>query len=371
MAVLCTRKSPPPAPGHAAAAGVEGTAPRARTQVKSTGPDGRPSSPASASHDRRPPALNRILVVLRDISVGAPATSREAATSSLRRMVAAGPIVAFVSMVAALIATGAAGIPLRDPDHVAGRRLVMLLALVALLVAARRRRPREPPRARARARRARSSRSVRRERWTWRRGVVVGTALVSFYASYFAYRNLKSVVPLLRPERAVRPPAGRLGPGAVRRQRPGRAAPHAARDRRREPRALRRVPAAVRLHPGDARGGARVLAEPPGRPVLRERAVAELAARRRELLPAAVARADLHRPGRLREPAGHRRVASCRCCCSTSASTSCATRRSATAQSIARVRLAARLDLLHRRARGAPARPRRGRCGSRRGCWSP
>ena len=40
---------------------------------------------------------------------------------------------------------------------------------------------------------------MRRERWTWRRGAVVATALVSFYASYFAYRNLKSVVPLLRP----------------------------------------------------------------------------------------------------------------------------------------------------------------------------
>ena len=115
-----------------------------------------------------------------------------------RRMVAAGPIVAVVSMAAALIATGAAGIPLRDPDHVAGRRLVLLLALVALLVAldvvvrASRRAPGLVP---SRALVA----AVRRERWTWRRGAVVATALVSFYASYFAYRNLKSVVPLLRP----------------------------------------------------------------------------------------------------------------------------------------------------------------------------
>ena len=115
-----------------------------------------------------------------------------------RRMVAAGPIVAVVSMVAALIATGAAGIPLRDPDHVAGRRLVLLLALVALLVAldvvvrASRRAPGLVP---SRALVA----EVRRERWTWRRGAIVATALVSFYASYFAYRNLKSVVPLVRP----------------------------------------------------------------------------------------------------------------------------------------------------------------------------
>jgi hypothetical protein len=168
------------------------------TQVKSTGPDGRPSSPASASHDRRPPALNRILVVLRDISAGAPATSREAATSSLRRMVAAGPIIAVASMVAALAATGAAGIPLRDPDHVAGRRLAMLLGLVLFLVAAdvvvraSRRAPRRIPSWRLVV-------QVRRERWTARRGLIVGTTLVSFYASYFAYRNLKSVVPLIRP----------------------------------------------------------------------------------------------------------------------------------------------------------------------------
>jgi PAP2 superfamily len=138
------------------------------------------------------------LVVLRDISVGAQATSREAAASSLRRMVAVGPIIAVASMVAALAATAAAGIPLRDPDHVAGRRLAMLLGLVLFLVAAdivvraSRRAPGLVPSWRLVTR-------VRRERWTLRRGLIVGTTLVSFYASYFAYRNLKSVVPLLRP----------------------------------------------------------------------------------------------------------------------------------------------------------------------------
>jgi membrane-associated phospholipid phosphatase len=42
-------------------------------------------------------------------------------------------------------------------------------------------------------------RSVRRERWTAARGLAVGGALVSFYLTYMAYRNLKSIVPLLRP----------------------------------------------------------------------------------------------------------------------------------------------------------------------------
>jgi membrane-associated phospholipid phosphatase len=40
---------------------------------------------------------------------------------------------------------------------------------------------------------------VREERWTRERGIAVGVAILSFYASYLAYRNLKGVVPLLRP----------------------------------------------------------------------------------------------------------------------------------------------------------------------------
>jgi membrane-associated phospholipid phosphatase len=40
---------------------------------------------------------------------------------------------------------------------------------------------------------------VRRERWTLNRGIAVLSALIAFYVTYLAYRNLKSVVPLLRP----------------------------------------------------------------------------------------------------------------------------------------------------------------------------
>jgi hypothetical protein len=43
-------------------------------------------------------------------------------------------------------------------------------------------------------------RAVRRERWTPARGIAVATGIVSFYVTYLAYRNLKAVVPLLRPE---------------------------------------------------------------------------------------------------------------------------------------------------------------------------
>jgi PAP2 superfamily len=116
-----------------------------------------------------------------------------------RRMVLSGPLVAVISMIAAVIVTNEAGVPVRDPDHVAGRRMLVLFALVGVLFAldvavrAARRTGRRLPTGAAMAR-------VRRERWTRSRAIAVGVALVSFYVSYFAYRNLKSVVPLLRPE---------------------------------------------------------------------------------------------------------------------------------------------------------------------------
>jgi hypothetical protein len=117
---------------------------------------------------------------------------------SLRPLLIAGPAVAVVSMTAALVATDAAGIPLRDPDGVAGNRLLLVvwfvLALVGvdILVRAWRRSSGRAPSWTALA-------AVRRERWTAGRGIAVGSALLAFYATYLAYRNLKSVVPLLRP----------------------------------------------------------------------------------------------------------------------------------------------------------------------------
>jgi hypothetical protein len=114
------------------------------------------------------------------------------------RYVVAGPVVAVVTVLAALAATRAAALPLVDPHLVTGRRFVIAAGLVALLVAldilvraARRSGSRRPSLA--------ALASVRRERWTLRRGLAVGIALVSFHVTYLAYRNLKSVVPALRP----------------------------------------------------------------------------------------------------------------------------------------------------------------------------
>jgi hypothetical protein len=114
------------------------------------------------------------------------------------RPLLAGPLVAAVTLVAALVTTDEAGIPLRDPDNVTGNRLVMaltfILSLFVIDVVVRawsRSEGRLPTRAALLA--------VRREHWSLQRWLAVAGAIVAFYVTYLAYRNLKSVVPLLRP----------------------------------------------------------------------------------------------------------------------------------------------------------------------------
>jgi membrane-associated phospholipid phosphatase len=114
-------------------------------------------------------------------------------------LVFAGPLIAVATTVAALIATGAADVTFRDPDHIAVLYVLEVWAGVALLVgldiflrARKLTGTRWPSRA--------AMGAVRRERWTPFRIGAVALAIVAFYASYLAYRNLKSVVPLLRPE---------------------------------------------------------------------------------------------------------------------------------------------------------------------------
>lgn len=115
------------------------------------------------------------------------------------RPVLAGPLVAAFTLIAALIVTAEAGFGFRDPDHVAalyvlevGGGVGLLICLDIYLRARRLTGPARPPRS-ALAR-------VRRERWTAKRGAAVAAAIVSFYVTYLAYRNLKAAVPLLRPE---------------------------------------------------------------------------------------------------------------------------------------------------------------------------
>ncbi len=110
----------------------------------------------------------------------------------------AGPLVAAVTAATAFVAAQAAGVPLRDPDGVVGRRLLVVICLVLVLIVLD-----VVVRAILRSDRLLPSRTllatVRRERWTWHRGAIVGSALISFYVTYLAYRNLKSLIPVLRP----------------------------------------------------------------------------------------------------------------------------------------------------------------------------
>jgi len=106
------------------------------------------------------------------------------------RAIAAGPAVAAVTVIVALVATGDVDVPLRDPDNVAATYFVLVGFGVALLVsldvairAARAEGGGFPPSREAMGR-------VRRERWTAGRAVVAASALLGFYVTYMAFRFL-------------------------------------------------------------------------------------------------------------------------------------------------------------------------------------
>ncbi|MDP9400403.1 MAG: phosphatase PAP2 family protein [Actinomycetota bacterium] len=125
--------------------------------------------------------------------------SRPARTSPARwREVLAAPAVALVTLVVALVATQEAGVRFRDPDNVAAGYVAMVGFAVALLVgldivvrAARQSGSRRPSRE--------AMHAVRRTRWTRQRLAAAAGGLLSFYVTYLAYRNLKGVIPFLRP----------------------------------------------------------------------------------------------------------------------------------------------------------------------------
>jgi hypothetical protein len=112
------------------------------------------------------------------------------------RGVAAGPFVAVVTLLGAVAVCRTVGLSVRDPDHVAAGYVGMVGGAVLLLVGvdialrAGRSSGRWPSRA--------AMGAIRRDRWTRSRGTAVAGALLSFYVTYMAYRNLKGAVPLVR-----------------------------------------------------------------------------------------------------------------------------------------------------------------------------
>jgi hypothetical protein len=98
----------------------------------------------------------------------------------ISRAALAGPLVAAVALAGALLATSDAGVPLRDPGGVSLRRFLIALGLAAVLLS--------------------FDVIVRRRTWTRKSLLIVLAAIVSFHITYFAYRNVKSVIPLLAPD---------------------------------------------------------------------------------------------------------------------------------------------------------------------------
>lgn len=112
------------------------------------------------------------------------------------RLVAGPAIVAIFTLIAGLIVSAEAGFSFRDPDHVAvlyifevGAGVALLVLLDVFIRARRATGAKWPTRAQVG--------EVRRERWTPKRIAAVAGAIVAFYATYLAYRNLKASVPLI------------------------------------------------------------------------------------------------------------------------------------------------------------------------------
>jgi hypothetical protein len=117
-----------------------------------------------------------------------------------RRAYYAAPAIAAGMLVLTLVWGAQYDLGLRDPDGIIGWRFTFVLLLVggfwALDVI---------PRAFVASRRDGTSRwgtfvALARERWPWRRMVFVIGSIVAFYVTYLCYRNVKSYLPLARPE---------------------------------------------------------------------------------------------------------------------------------------------------------------------------
>jgi hypothetical protein len=113
-------------------------------------------------------------------------------------MALAPSLVLGVAMLAVMLIVSAAyDLPVRDADGILGSRLVLLIGTIGAFVVID-----VLPRAASRAgwrldRLWTSLRQVTSERWSWQRMAIVLLGIIAFYATYLAYRNLKSFLPLI------------------------------------------------------------------------------------------------------------------------------------------------------------------------------
>ncbi len=108
--------------------------------------------------------------------------------------------VAAVTAAAAVVVALITGLPMRDPDGIAGPsyiRLPLILALFFVIDML----PRAIRRVNDMGQIWVSCRNVMQERWPWYRVRIALIGLGSFYVSYVGYRNLKNYLPTIRDER--------------------------------------------------------------------------------------------------------------------------------------------------------------------------
>src|SRR3712207_6070974 len=108
-------------------------------------------------------------------------------------------VVAAVSLLTAGVCALFLGLPLRDPDGFLGPTYVRLPVIAALMLALDVV-PRALRRTRSLSGATQETLVVLRERWPWRRLRPAMIGLLAFYGTYVEYRNLKSYLPLFRPD---------------------------------------------------------------------------------------------------------------------------------------------------------------------------
>lgn len=107
------------------------------------------------------------------------------------------PLLAALGLAAMFAIAAAKGLPIRDPDARYVGSPLALIALIAIVFVALDVGPRAWLRRRRESADRASPLAVLRERWLNRRGAIVLVALLSFYATYLSYRNLKSFIPFV------------------------------------------------------------------------------------------------------------------------------------------------------------------------------
>jgi PAP2 superfamily len=108
------------------------------------------------------------------------------------------PAIAALCLIVTIVWGEHYGLGLRDPDGIIGRRIVFIFLLIGAFWALD-----VIPRAIKRdGEHGFASRlvAVARERWPMRRVIFVLGSIVAFYVTYLCYRNVKSYLPLARPE---------------------------------------------------------------------------------------------------------------------------------------------------------------------------